>query len=285
MTESVVDYLESFVDELMKISSARDSSDTSKPGMGKIPSSILTGLGANLGGGIATQAVAPSLMSSIGTGSGAPMTLKDVVRLKRNLSPQTAVSNVDSVMGAVYIPKGGMLPKFMRPVEEAMYGTRGVRSRGVREGFLRGTANATLKHSPEFLAHELGHASLRDPSRTGALLRGVIRTRGIGPLAGIVGGSAMAAQDPESTTAKLAPVATGLGSAPMLLDEGLASYRGLKAIKDLGKHSPEVLAKMRGNLMKAFGAYGAMAAGTTGAMLAINKLRARNAALKSEPLA
>jgi hypothetical protein len=233
-------------------------------------------MGSNMAAGMAQQTIAPRLVKNL-KGSQAKMGIKDVVNLRRTLSPQTAVSNVQNPLGSVMIPKGGTLPKFMRPVEKEMYRSKGVSAHGISEGFRRGSANAPLSHSPEFLAHELGHASLRDPSKSGRLVRTMAKMRGIAPL-GIAAGSAMAmSDDPTSMTAQLAPAAAAAGWAPALMDEGMASARGMKAIRGLGKYSPEAMKLMRGNLMKAFGTYGSVAAASTLPLAAITQWRAHRA--------
>jgi hypothetical protein len=137
-----------------------------------------------------------------------------------------------------------------------------------------------MKMNPEFAAHELGHASIRGGSKTGPVQRAIgkaLMLRNLISMGGGLGGAALAvgADDPDSGLATAGPILAGASQLPTLADEGVASLRGYRALKSSGKYTPEVLSKMRGNLMKAFGSYGLGAAALTAPAAAALYLRRR----------
>ena len=101
--------------------------------------------------------------------------------------------------------------------------------------------------------------------------------RNLMSMGGGLGGAALSigAEDPDSGWATAGPVLAGASQLPTLADEGVASLRGYRALKSSGQYSPQVLAKMRGNLMKAFGSYGLGAAALTAPAAAALYLRRR----------
>ena len=144
----------------------------------------------------------------------------------------------------------------------------------------RFTAFAPTTQAPEFLAHELGHVAVRRSPLMAKLLN---VGRAGGPLAGAVGAGLLAAnEDPDSTAVKAAPLVAAAGMAPTLADEAAASYKGMKALRGLGKLGPQQLSQARGNLLRAFGTYG-MAAGGMAAVPAL--LGARRRRLKAQQAA
>jgi len=156
---------------------------------------------------------------------------------------------------SVAIPKGGALPSIGRPLERMFYERAGIPEKVVEEGWKRGVVIAP-KSSPEFLAHELGHQALRK----NLVARGLLRwLRPGAPIAGaITAATMMAKSDADSTTNKLAPAVAAAGMVPMLADEALASRLAMKTIRESGRYTPEAVALMRKNLLKAFGTYGAV---------------------------
>lgn len=105
------------------------------------------------------------------------------------------------------------------------------------------------------VAHELGHArTARSP--WGKVLS---TSRFVTKPGGYVGGLYFLAQD-DPERAKYAPLAALAGHAPELAEEGLASVRGVGALKRTGQLAPGMLR----DLAKAWGTYGvhALAAAT-----------------------
>lgn len=137
------------------------------------------------------------------------------------------------------------------------------------------TINSRVARAPrkgaEFMAHELGHAA-SDKNNVWRAFN--LTGRKLGPIAGMLGGGAMAlAGDEGSTTTRLAPVVTAAGFAPTLIDEGLASIRGYRGLKGMKGVSPEQLKKVRKNLLKAFGTYGSFALAGTLPVAAVSAYR------------
>lgn len=113
---------------------------------------------------------------------------------------------------------------------------------------------AATTHSPEFAAHELGHAALK--SRIGkAILHNPILKAVLPPLGSYAGLMAAAVpDDPRSTWVTAAPAIAALGEAPTLVEEARASLRAMKGLRTMGL-APKLISAARGNLLKAFGTY------------------------------
>lgn len=247
-----------FLDELRKISEAKPEG-----GSGALVG-VGAGWGAASGAGLAQKHLSSRLAGSIKP-SEAPMSGRTVAELQKRLS-LTKAFNTPHWQQSMSMDKGGI-----KPMKRFIGDVMGLPKKFVETGISRGAVMAPLKHSPEFLAHELGHASFRDPARSGRLVRTLIKARGLGPLAGIIGGGAMLAQDPDSAAAKLAPAAVAAGYAPMLADEAGASLKGVRTLKSMGKYTPA----MGKSLGRAFGTYALPAAAATGVMGLASYLRSR----------
>ena len=145
----------------------------------------------------------------------------------------------------------------------------------------RGHSNIPVVYAPrtnpEFFGHEVGHLRNMPESRAGRALYDVATHAGLPALTGI-GGLAMALNpDVESPTVPLAPAVAGAGQVPKLFDEGMASIRAYRALKGMSRYTPEQLAVMRGNLMKAWGTYGLGAAAAVAPIAAIAAWRRHKA--------
>lgn len=135
-----------------------------------------------------------------------------------------------------------------------------------------GVILADTTRGPEFVAHELGHAAnVKKNKVLSALSHRALYRPG---LSAVVGGlMAVLPEDADSAVVKAAPLVPLVAQAPTLADEALASLRGFKGIKQLGQYSPQVLKKAKGNLMKAFGTYLAIAGVTTTPVAAASAYR------------
>lgn len=138
---------------------------------------------------------------------------------------------------------------------------------------------APTRKGGEFLAHELGHASLRRGGKAARLLGNLSSLRGPLGAVGSIGGmaAALAPEDDASTAVKLAPAIPAAAWAPTLADEAISSVKGYKALKNTGKYAPEVLRHARRNLMKAFGTYGLGAAAATAPIALASYIRSKRA--------
>lgn len=109
-------------------------------------------------------------------------------------------------------------------------------------------------------AHELGHAQIYERSKLPKSVRdnlpGITR---LGTLTGALG--AAGAGSPVG-----AGVLTAVGELPTLIEEGRASLRGLKALREEGKITPQEYGASKKFLGKAFGTYAARSLGTVGAL-------------------
>jgi hypothetical protein len=107
-------------------------------------------------------------------------------------------------------------------------------------------------------AHELGHAQDYEHSAIPTL-----RTfgRAYGPVMGLAGNTMASALGHPLIGAGIGLV----GEVPTLVDEALATYNGLKALKESGKLTDEQLRKARNQLLQAGGTY---ASGAVGNILA-----------------
>jgi len=264
--------LPSFFDELEKISAAAEEKDQGLTTVQRLAGSAAAMLAAHKMKGMARAGIGGKLMKSIRP-SQAPISPEDIGQLQKSLSNVKGY-DISDWKGSLAV-QGSPKPGMMQGAKERLLGASGrLGAEDIKEVARKGGVLAPMTHSPEFLSHELGHMSLRDPKKSNFLLRGLMKARSIAPLAGLVGGAALATSDSDAALAA-APAVTALGYAPMLTDEALATRRGLKSIRGLGKYSPGTLRSMRGNLMKALGTYGALAAGTTLPIALISYLRSR----------
>lgn len=174
---------------------------------------------------------------------------------------------------AVHIPKGGAMPRILRPVERMMYERMDIPKDVVERGFKAGISIVPEHAGRHVGAHELGHAAF------GASLPGKIhkftKARMVGPMAGLIGSAYLAGTgDPDSAKAKwLAPAVALAGLSPVLGEEAIASIKGYRAMKALGASAQE-LKHARRQLAKAWGTYGAlMTPMMLGAPLAIRAVR------------
>lgn len=107
------------------------------------------------------------------------------------------------------------------------------------------------KASPHTVAHELGHAAF---GRMG-MSKLVRRVATPSMLGGAVGAGVLASQsDPDSVSAKAAPLLAAAGLVPKLGEEAYASLKGLSGMRAAGM-SPEVIRAGQKQLGKAFGSY------------------------------
>ncbi len=122
----------------------------------------------------------------------------------------------------------------------------------------------TATRGPEIYAHEMGHAANAAKNKILTAISDRRLYHAAVPASLIAGGlMAIAPEDADSFIVKAAPAVPVIAQAPVLAEEALASFRGFKALKSLGKYSPEVLKKAKGNMIKAFGTYLTTAAVTT----------------------
>jgi hypothetical protein len=102
-----------------------------------------------------------------------------------------------------------------------------------------------FKNPPEVIAHELGHAS------AGTLRRALLFNLPIAKSLQIAAPFIALVEDPDSNLSKYAPTIAAAGTVPVLAEEAIASIKGYKALKQLGKIPPGAV----GRLSKAFGTY------------------------------
>lgn len=116
----------------------------------------------------------------------------------------------------------------------------------------------------DILAHEFGHATRYSPNSFGALRRAVpvSALAALGHSAGLLGGLAV---DPDSNSQAAGLLAAqALLSTPQLAEEGYASIRAIRGLRKLqasGELSEAAIKAAKGRLLRAFGTYGAAAAG------------------------
>jgi hypothetical protein len=123
------------------------------------------------------------------------------------------------------------------------------------------TGSGTLPKSPQgdaleqagafraaVAAHEMGHATDFEGRRAPGLRRALER----GLWLGGKGSSLLAQARGRPLMAAVGQLAAG---APELYSEGTATFRGLKALKESGKYTPEEMKKMRNTLLWAGGTY------------------------------
>ena len=282
--------LYAFVNELTKIgklSEKRKSEHSGQPGPahhGILPAAGLA-VAAPLTAGIANGIAAPALINRMKETGAKRLSDRQFGQLRKDLSADHAkwyktpegnqrfrLSMREKAQSALTIPRGGVPERTQEAVARqlsARSGISGLRSRKLaREGGVLGPAS-----SPELMAHELGHAGPHGHRVLGKLLR--FRNLAI-PVAGLAAaGMAGLPEDDNSNLVKAAPFVAGAGMLPMLGDEAQASIRGMRALRRTGRYAPEIMSKMRGNLWKAFGTYGALAAGGVAPVAAYSYYRNR----------
>lgn len=135
-----------------------------------------------------------------------------------------------------------------------------------------------MRENPITVAHELGHASMLNPTSKirGSKLYDIIElasrrsgTKRNALLAALVAGSF----DSEDKSKWAVPALVAATQAPVLAEEGIASFKAMKALKDVAKTNPEViskemLSKAGPYLRRAWGTYGARSAGMLAAPIA-----------------
>lgn len=177
----------------------------------------------------------------------------------KDAAPMEAIARKMGIEAPARVEKGGyayaapwqvkQVPKFQEDARKA--GGEALVRQAKKGGIVYGPRGGA-----DAVAHELGHAanwaknkglsSLSTAGRIPILRKASLLAGGI---------MSVAPEDAESAIVKAAPLAPGVIWAPLLADEALASVRGYKGLKSVGKFSPQVLKKARGNLMKAFGTY------------------------------
>ena len=110
--------------------------------------------------------------------------------LKKAIKVDVAHQPLDYMQGFA-IPKGGILPKALRKHEIKIYENAGASREFIEKALKEGGVVAHGK-SPEVLAHELGHLSLRKGKIPAALLKW---GRPFGPMAGGLGGFLMSGSE------------------------------------------------------------------------------------------
>lgn len=218
----------SFVEELQII-----IKEAQEPNPEEGLEAALTGLAGTMGGG------------AVGGVSAVPLALS-IKGSTAKVGPKTLMKNMDVDPSTVRI-------KHSPFVTEAKY----VPDLSQKAGPKRvDRVHANVRRNPEFLAHELGHYKLH----RGKLGRGLMAARVLGPLAGLVGSTALASNE---DTRAYAPAAIAAGYLPMIADEAGASIHGIRGLMRSGVKGRD-LAKAVSTLGKAFGTYGLGAAGATG---------------------
>lgn len=240
-----------FYDELEKIAKKEEQGGTSIGAFGA------NYLGAALGSLVGGLAATP-LVKEIGTDQKITPEMKKKILENLKMDPETVHHR--------HTGSPEMSHYYTRRVARPGHPSEATLSPKVRHMVVSPTDRA-----PEILAHELGHASTRPTNRA---VKAWIAGRVGGPLLGTFASSYMVAQDPDSDAAKWAPAAMGAGFAPTLVDEGIASYRGLRALRAAGLKG-EQFRKAMMSLGKGFGSYAAGAAGAASVPYIIRKIRQR----------
>jgi hypothetical protein len=111
--------------------------------------------------------------------------------------------------------------------------------------------------SAPVLAHELGHASRQEERKYPGLRRALETGIQLGGFGGMIAGIA-------TGRPLLAASMAGIGKLPVLVEEAGATIRGLKALKESGKYTPEELVKARNVLLHAGATYLGGALGRAG---------------------
>ena len=230
----------------------------------------LTGLGTALVGGLGQRLLGRSVIKGE---QGQHTTMRDLNRLEKAIIPGTESVNVltnEPFRNSFHIPKGGIAPKFMNPLERKVHTSRGIKPDVIDLGLNHGVQVITSKAGPHQAAHEMGHNWFT--KTTGGKALNALRYPAPAA-AGIAAGYMASDTDPDSTAAKLAPLVGALGVLPALGEEAAASLKGYSAMKKL-RYNPQQLSTARSQLLKAFGSYGlGMGTAAIGAPIAIRAIR------------
>lgn len=265
-----------FFDELEKIAKGKKQKEPMTPGemAGTMAAVTGTQMAGNAGAALAGKAMFRGER-------GANTTHAQAKALRDVLSPTTgSFHSAEGTANSVFVPHGGTLGSAfgkrigekLRPVEHNLMGQMvGAPAELVDKAVANpgGGAFTTAKFGPHVAAHEFGHASFHNQGLGKALHRSRLPLMAAGRPASVV----MSMQDPDSTASKVSPLVGAASVAPTLIDEGVSSYRGLRAMKQLG-YSPQQLSHGRNQLLKAYGTYASkLALPAVGAPLAIRAIR------------
>lgn len=198
----------------------------------------------------------------------------DVDKLRRAIAPNAPVHLAKGGgESAMHIPKGGVMPRFMRKAEEAAYRARGIPEDAIQQGLKSGMNIIPTQTGPHVGAHELGHHAFRRGRVGGFLGKTKLPLR----LGAGVGSIVAATRDPDSTTAKyVAPALGAAAVAPVLGEEAAASIKALRGMRAAG-YGKDGLRAARKQLAKAWGTYGLrFGLPAVAAPIAIRAMRASN---------
>lgn len=166
--------------------------------------------------------------------------------------PTTLLRNDADMMRAHHIPKGGYSRFLGRAAEVDDLRRRGITENEIKSGLEHGMSILPGKAGPHAAAHELGHMAFENTG-VGKLTRGLRTPIMVGST---VGSGLLASRgDPDSTSAKLAPLVAAAGLVPTLGEEAYATVKGLKGMRDAG-YSRQAISQGAKQLGKAFGSYG-----------------------------
>jgi hypothetical protein len=234
-----------FVDAFEKQSSEHKSSEEKR----KVTDKIMSAYGKGIYGGAAGSAALTVPMFLGGSGS-----IEDDAKIIKHMSKGRSYKYIpvghsfqSGYAHKDYFPKPGSL---RRQLLDSVTGPM-----GKHEGIILHKPGA----STGILAHELGHA--QNAASLSPKLRNLQhKAYRHGKFVGAIGGLGLATSDNEKVR-KLAPYATAAGFAPQLIEEGRASHKAFKALKNLYGASGAI--KKGWQMIPAFGTYAALAAGTT----------------------
>jgi hypothetical protein len=181
-------------------------------------------------------------------------TPQEMAQLRGAIAPGANVVTIPrDISSAMHIPKGGVLPRPLRRIEEQMYAGRGIPADVVRRGFEEGISVAPIRAGAHVGAHELGHAAV-GATRLGRVGRFLRIPLGMG--AGIGSGIVAMKGDPEGAASKyVAPALAAASVAPVLGEEAAASIKAIKGMRRAGFAQPAI-SKAKRQLAKAWGTYG-----------------------------
>jgi hypothetical protein len=200
-----------------------------------------------------------------------PISAKHIVKMRKNMGAGHVPIVTSNFQKAVGPGIGQMFSAYAKPEhldaikEHPIYESKGV-PRAAKE---HGAIFTHTKGAPSVIAHEMGHAGPKVSKVRNVTLGayGASKVYGVGA-GGIVGGyvagrMARKGEDPKATARRgmIAGAVGGLaGGAPMLAEEGRASYRAMKGLKSIG-HGPKKLLHAGVTLGAAGLSYVAAAAG------------------------